>query len=94
MTLTNYGKDYSGEVWFIRATDLKDRLFEGPIDGEIYDSFFDDGHLPGVDFDYYVAYIDASRPQGGSGTLTVRDPARWHFSFIIHWGKRPKKVHW
>lgn len=73
MTLTNYGKDYSGEVWFIRATDLKDRLFEGPIDGEASDTFTDSGHPSGVDFDYYVAYIDASLPQGGSGTLTVRD---------------------
>lgn len=73
MSLTNTGSDYSGEVWFIRATDLKDRLFEGPIDGEATDTFIDSGHPSGIDFDYYVFYIDASLPQGGTGTLSLRD---------------------
>ena len=73
MTLTGSGDSYSGEVWFIRATDLKDRLFEGPIDGEATDTFVDNGHPSGIDFDYYVFYIDAALIQGGSGTLNVKD---------------------
>ena len=73
MTLTDTGSDYSGEVWFIRATDLKDRYFEGPIDGEATDTFIDSGHPSGIDFDYYVFYIDASLLQGGTGTLSVKD---------------------
>ena len=73
MTLTGTGDSYSGEVWFIRATDLKDRLFEGPIDGEATDTFVDNGHPSGIDFDYYVFYIDAALIQGGSGTLNVKD---------------------
>jgi len=73
MSLTNTGSDYSGEVWFIRATDLKDRLFEGPIDGEATDTFVDSGHPSGIDFNYYVFYIDAALLQGGSGTLSVKD---------------------
>ena len=73
MSLTSTGNDFAGDVWFIRATDLKDRLFEGPIDGEATDTFIDTGHPSGIDFDYYVFFIDASLPQGGTGTLSVRD---------------------
>lgn len=73
MTLTDTGSDYSGEVWFIRATDLKDRYFEGPIDGEATDTFVDSGHPSGIDFDYYVFYIDTAILQGGTGTLSVKD---------------------
>lgn len=73
MTLTNTGNDYNGDVWFIRATDLKDRVFEGPIDGEVTDTFVDSGHPSGIDFNYYVFYIDVAMPQGGTGTLSVKD---------------------
>ena len=73
MSLTDTGSDFSGEVWFIRATDLKDRIFEGPIDGEATDTFVDSGHPSGIDFNYYVFYIDAALLQGGTGTLSVKD---------------------
>lgn len=73
MSLTSTGSDYNGDVWFIRATDLKDRVFEGPIDGEVTDTFVDSGHPSGIDFDYYVFYIDAALPQGGTGTLSIKD---------------------
>jgi hypothetical protein len=73
MSLTNTGSDYTGDVWFIRATDLKDRLFEGPLDGEVTDTFVDSGHPSGIDFNYYVFYIDVSIPMGGSGTISVKD---------------------
>ncbi len=73
MSLTSTGSNYDGEVWFIRATDLKDRIFEGPIDGEATDTFVDSGHPSGIDFDYYVFYIDVTIPQAGTGTLTVKD---------------------
>ena len=62
MSLTNTGSDYTGEVWFIRATDLKDRLFEGPLDGEVTDTFVDSGHPSVIDCNYYVFYIDWSIP--------------------------------
>ena len=73
MSLTDTGSDFSGEVWFIRATDLKDRIFQGPIDGEATDTFADSGHPSGIDFNYYVFYIDAALLQGGTGTLSVKD---------------------
>ncbi|MEE2747290.1 MAG: hypothetical protein VX473_02345 [Candidatus Thermoplasmatota archaeon] len=73
MSLTDTGSDFSGDVWFIRATDLKNRLFEGPIDGEATDTFVDSGHPSGIDFDYYVFFIDVAIPQGGTGTLSVKD---------------------
>jgi len=75
MSLTETGSNYHGEVWFIRATDLKNRIFEGPIDGQATDTFIDSGHPSGIDFDYYVFFIDASLMQGGSGTLSVKDHA-------------------
>ncbi|MDP6870380.1 MAG: hypothetical protein QGI21_06395 [Candidatus Poseidoniaceae archaeon] len=75
MSLTDTGNDYSGDVWFIRATDLKDRYFEGPVDGELTDTFVDSGHPSGIDFNYYVFYIDAAFVQGGSGTLSIKDHA-------------------
>ena len=73
MTLTDTGSNFQGEVWFIRATDLKNRLFEGPIDGEASDTFTDSGHPSGIDFNYYVFFIDVAVPQGGSGSLSVKD---------------------
>tara|TARA_X000001036_G_C20567774_1_gene761333 strand:- start:72 stop:1007 length:936 start_codon:yes stop_codon:yes gene_type:complete len=73
MSLTDTGSDHSGQVWFIRATDLKDRMFEGPLDGEVTDTFVDSGHPSGIDFNYYVFYIDVAIPMGGSGTISVKD---------------------
>jgi hypothetical protein len=37
------------------------------------DTFVDSGHPSGIDFNYYVFYIDVAMPQGGTGTLSVKD---------------------
>jgi hypothetical protein len=74
MTLTQLGGEFTGDVWFIRATDLKDALYE-ESDGDIYDTFLDSGHPSGIDFDYLVWYLDVEISQGGSGSLTIKDHA-------------------
>ncbi|HIF46670.1 MAG TPA: hypothetical protein EYQ73_07780 [Candidatus Poseidoniales archaeon] len=74
MTLTQLGGEFTGDIWFIRATDLKDALYE-ESDGDIYDTFLDSGHPSGVDFDYLVWYLDVEIAQGGSGSLTIKDHA-------------------
>ena len=73
MQLNSYGTNHTGEVWFIRATDLFDSRYEG-LDGEAYDSFFDSGHPSGEDFDMLVWYLDVEIDSGASqGTITVKD---------------------
>ena len=74
MSLSQLGGDYEGDVWFIQATDLKDELYE-ESDGDIYDTFLDNGHPSGVNFDYLVWYLDVDIAQGGSGSLTIKDHA-------------------
>ncbi len=72
MILNSNGKDHEGQVWFIRATDLKDELYQS-TDGDIYDSFTDSGHPSGIDFDFLVWYLDVDISGGGSGTLALKD---------------------
>ena len=75
MILNDNGRNHDGQVWFIRATDLKDELYES-ADGDIYDSFLDSGHPSGVDFDFLVWYLDVDiSGGGGSGTLSLKDHA-------------------
>jgi len=72
MILNNNGKNHEGQVWFIRATDLKDEYYQS-TDGDIYDSFTDSGHPSGIDFDFLVWYLDVDISAGGSGTLSLKD---------------------
>jgi hypothetical protein len=72
MILNTNGKNHEGEVWFIRATDLKDERYQS-TDGDIYDSFIDSGHPSGIDFDFLVWYLDVDISAGGSGTLSLKD---------------------
>lgn len=72
MQIAKTGSDYSGEVWFHRATDLKDETYL-QNDNDIYDTFFDSGHPSGEEFDHLVWYIDVEISQGGSGSLTISD---------------------
>ena len=72
MILNSNGKSHEGQVWFIRATDLKDERYQS-TDGDIYDSFTDSGHPSGIDFDFLVWYLDVDISGGGSGTLSLKD---------------------
>jgi hypothetical protein len=75
MMLNSNGKNHEGQVWFIRATDLKDERYES-TDSDIYDTFLDSGHPSGVDFDFLVWYLDVDiSGGGGSGTLSLKDHA-------------------
>jgi len=73
MQLNNYGNEFTGDVFFIRAIDLYDEMYEG-FDGEAYDTFFDSGHPSNGDFDFLVWYLDVEIDSGSSqGTLSVKD---------------------
>ena len=72
MTLNDYGTNHAGDVWFIRATDLLDNRYNA-VDGELYDTFLDEGHPSGSDFDRLVWYLDVDIASGGTGTLSMKD---------------------
>ena len=74
MSLAQNGNGHTGDVYFHRATDLKDSYYESS-DSDVYDSFFDSGHPSGADFDQLVWYLDVEISQGGSGSLTMKDHA-------------------
>lgn len=64
---------YSGDVFFYRAGDLHDNMYE-ENDQEIYDSFFDEGYSSNEAWDTLVWYLDVEiDDKGGSGTLTISD---------------------
>tara|TARA_B100000900_G_scaffold416227_1_gene450309 strand:+ start:22235 stop:23194 length:960 start_codon:yes stop_codon:yes gene_type:complete len=73
MTLNLKDTDYSGDVFFYRAGDLHDNMYE-ENDQEIYDSFFDEGYSSNEAWDTLVWYLDVEiDDKGGSGTLTISD---------------------
>ena len=72
MTLTQSGAGHTGDVWFIRATDLTDERWQG-LDGEASDTFFDSGHPRGEAFDFLVWYLDVDVDDQGQAGLTVTD---------------------
>ena len=76
MDLNVARSNYQGDVFFYRARDLLDRLYE-ENDQEIYDSFFDEGHPTEGDWDTLVWYLDVEISSGGasSGSLTMKDHA-------------------
>ena len=62
---------YYGDVFFYRAGDLHDNLYE-ENDQEIYDSFFDDGYSPNEAWDTLVWYLNVEiDDKGGNGHLTI-----------------------
>ena len=65
---------YSGDVFFYRAGDLIDRLYE-ENDQEVYDTFLDEGHSSEGDWNTLVWYLDVEISQGGSGSLSMKDHA-------------------
>jgi hypothetical protein len=73
MTLNVKDTGYSGDVFFYRAGDLHDNMYE-ENDQEIYDSFFDEGYSSNEAWDTLVWYLDVEiDDKGGSGTLTISD---------------------
>ena len=76
MDLNIARSSYNGDVFFYRARDLIDRMYE-ENDQEIYDSFLDSGHPSEGDWDTLVWYLDVeiASGAGGSGSLTMKDHA-------------------
>ena len=72
MTLNSKDSGYSGDVYFYRAGDIHDKLYE-ENDQEIYDTFIDDGYSPNEVWDTLVWYLDVEISQGGSGSLSLKD---------------------
>ena len=73
MSLVQKDTEYTGDVFFYRAGDLHDNMYE-ENDQEIYDSFFDEGYSSNEAWDTLVWYLDVEiDDKGGSGTLTISD---------------------
>ena len=73
MNLNEKKTDYSGDVFFYRAGDIHDNLYE-ENDQEIYDTFLDEGYSPNEAWDTLVWYLDVEiSQQGGSGSLSIKD---------------------
>ena len=56
MELTQSKSGYEGDVYFYRARDLLDSLYE-ENENDIYDTFLDSGHPDGEDWDVLVWYL-------------------------------------
>ena len=64
---------YTGDVFFYRAGDIHDNLYE-ENDQEVYDTFLDEGYSPNEAWDTLVWYLDVEiSQQGGSGSLSIKD---------------------
>jgi len=76
MDLNAARDDYSGDIFFYRARDLMDSLYE-ENDQELYDSFLDEGHPSEGDWDTLVWYLDVEIASNGpsSGSLSMKDHA-------------------
>ena len=86
MNLNLKDTGYTGDVFFYRAGDLHDNLYE-ENDQEIYDSFFDEGYSPNEAWDTLVWYLDVEiDDKGGSGTLTISDQQDGSSPLSRAWG--------
>jgi hypothetical protein len=76
MDLNTARDGYSGDVFFYRARDLLDSLYE-ENDQEVYDSFLDEGHPSEGDWNTLVWYLDVEIASNGpsSGSLSMKDHA-------------------
>ena len=73
MNLNQKKIGYTGDVFFYRAGDIHDNLYE-ENDQEIYDTFLDEGYSPNEAWDTLVWYLDVEiSQQGGSGSLSIKD---------------------
>lgn len=86
MNLNLKDTGYTGDVFFYRAGDLHDNLYE-ENDQEIYDSFFDDGYSPNEAWDTLVWYLNVEiDDKGGNGHLTISDQQDGSSPFTRAWG--------
>ena len=86
MTLNVKDTGYSGDVFFYRAGDLHDNMYE-ENDQEIYDTFFDEGYSSNEAWDTLVWYLDVEiDDKGGSGTLTISDQQDGSSPLSRAWG--------
>jgi len=73
MNLNQKKTGFTGDVFFYRAGDIHDNLYE-ENDQEIYDTFLDEGYSPNEVWDTLVWYLDVEiSQQGGSGSLSIKD---------------------
>ena len=73
MNLVQKETGYTGNVFFYRAGDIHDNLYE-ENDQEVYDTFLDEGYSPNEAWDTLVWYLDVEiSQQGGSGSLSIKD---------------------
>ena len=72
MTLNLKDSGFTGDVFFYRAGDIHDNLYEDN-DQEVYDTFLDEGYSPNEAWDTLVWYLDVEISQGGSGSLSIKD---------------------
>ena len=73
MILNQKKTGYTGDVFFYRAGDIHDNLYE-ENDQEVYDTFLDAGYSPNEAWDTLVVYLDVEiSQQGGSGSLSIKD---------------------
>ena len=72
MVLTQSKTGYKGDVYFYRARDLVDNLYLGQ-ENDVYDTFLDDGHPNGQEWDVLVWYLNVEIDGGGTGSLTLKD---------------------
>jgi hypothetical protein len=73
MSLVQKDTGYTGDVFFYRAGDIHDNLYE-ENDQEVYDTFLDEGYSPNEAWDTLVWYLDVEiSQQGGSGSLSIKD---------------------
>ena len=73
MNLNAKKTGYTGDVFFYRAGDIHDNLYE-ENDQEVYDTFLDEGYSPNEAWDTLVWYLDVEiSQQGGSGSLSIKD---------------------
>ncbi len=76
MDLNIARSSYDGDVFFYRARDLLDSMYE-ENDQELYDSFLDSGHPSEGNWNTLVWYLDVEIASGaaGSGSLSMKDHA-------------------
>jgi hypothetical protein len=72
MTLVSYGRDFTGEVYFVRGVDLFDEEFTSPVI-DIHNTLIQ-GHPDWGPFDTLIYHFVIITESSSGGTLVVKDP--------------------
>jgi len=72
---SNYGTEYKGWVYFVKAMDLFDETYQtqGSAEFENDDTFDSHGHPTAGEFHNYIYYLQYESGGGSSGSITLRD---------------------